>query len=131
MTVSKYTNPFLPNVNFWSSLFGFLMFSGRSKVNQFHASVLFLYLLKTSESIRFPNVFRGCGNVTLARNALTKVCLDLENLSFNNLPSFRLEVTRFDFFFFFFRAAFSFCFKWKLLFILLHSFLFSKFRYMT
>ena len=38
--------------------------------NSFQANVQFLYPLKTSENLRFPDVFRGCRNETMAWKGL-------------------------------------------------------------
>ena len=44
--------------------------TGLKWINHFHVNVLFLYPLKTSENQRFPDVFRGYRNGTLARKGL-------------------------------------------------------------
>ena len=47
--------------------------------NSFQANVQFLYPLKTSENLRFPDVFRGCRNETMAWKGL------LQQLQANSL----------------------------------------------
>ena len=65
--------------------------------NPFHASVLFLYSLKTSEKLMFPVVFRGYKNGILAWNGLNGNChikqatlmktsLHIRNVSFVSKP---------------------------------------------
>ena len=40
-------------------------------INSFHANPLFLYPLKTSENLRFSDIYWGYKNRTLALNGLT------------------------------------------------------------
>ena len=74
--------------------------------NPFHASVLFLYSLKTSEKLWFPVVFRGYKNGILAWNGLNGNChikqatlmktsLHIRNVSFVSKPKsiFKTEVS--------------------------------------
>ena len=62
LLLCKSTDWFLYQMQHWTEMGYF-----------FHANVLFLYLLKTSENLQFSDVFRGYRNRTLAWIGLIKV----------------------------------------------------------
>ena len=63
-----------------------IFYKDRETFKPFQTNVLFLYLLKTSENLRFSDVFRGCSNGKLDWNEL--------NSQFPKASSHKLRISQ-------------------------------------
>ena len=60
-------------------------------INPYSPNVTFLYLQKTSENLRFSDVFRGYRNVTLGEYELKRLKAKMRFITHNNTPQIIID----------------------------------------